>query len=123
MAEGAGRITDFSKIYRQRAHENSRIGMTPQSIPRLEEVDDMIKQSEKIQVSLQRMRDVVVNHQTSLVEPLREPYNHNRPMNGYDVESQNSFHDDAKPGGFAGAELKKRRPVRWLYTRNFIHRV
>ncbi|KAH7132259.1 hypothetical protein B0J11DRAFT_427731 [Dendryphion nanum] len=112
MTEGAGRITDFSKTYRQRAHENARIGMTLSSIPRLEEVDEMIKQSEKIQVSLQRMRDVVVNHhQSSFAESPREPYNHNGPMNGYDPDSRNSFHDDSKGGGgFAGAELKKRRP-------------
>ncbi|ORY14462.1 hypothetical protein BCR34DRAFT_233824 [Clohesyomyces aquaticus] len=109
MAEGAGRITDFSKVYRQRAHENQRIGMTPQSMPRLEELDEMMKQSEKIQVSLQRMREVVFNHQqASIVDPVQDP--RYRQLNGYDHEGPNVYHEDAKGGGgFAGSDPKKRR--------------
>jgi hypothetical protein len=30
MADGCGRISEFSKVHRQRAHENQRIGMTLQ---------------------------------------------------------------------------------------------
>lgn len=105
MAEGAGRITDFSKIYRQRAHENQRIGMTPQSMPRLEEVDDMLKHSERIQISLQRMREVVFNHQASIVEPPQYPR-----MNGYEHDAQSNYGEDTKgAGGFAGPDPKKRR--------------
>jgi glutamate--cysteine ligase catalytic subunit len=102
-------VTDFSRVYRQRAHEHQRIGMTPQSMPRVEEVDDMIKQSEKITASLHRIREVVVNHQqASIVEPPRE--SHYRPVNGYDHDRENSFPDDSKgSGGFAGVDNKKRR--------------
>lgn len=109
MAEGAGRIADFSKLYRQQAHHHQRIGMTPQSIPRLEDVDEMIKQGEKIQISLQRMREVVYSHQqASLVEQPQEA--RYRPINGYDHEGPNAFHDDGKgPGGFAGPDLKKQK--------------
>ncbi|KAK7186125.1 GATA zinc finger domain-containing protein 10 [Paraphaeosphaeria sporulosa] len=108
MAEGAGRITDFSKIYRQRAHETQRIGMTPQSMPRLDEVDDMIKHSERVQISLQRMREVVFNHQASLVEPPQDP-RYGR-MNGYEHDAQSNYGDDLKGvGGFAGPDPKKRR--------------
>jgi glutamate--cysteine ligase catalytic subunit len=108
MADGSGRITEFSKIYRQRAHENQRIGMTPQSMPRLEEVDEMLKQSERIQMSLQRMRDVVFNHhQASIVEPPQDP--RYRPMNGFDDNISN-YGDDAKGlGGFAGGDNKTRK--------------
>ncbi|KAF2185694.1 GCS-domain-containing protein, partial [Zopfia rhizophila CBS 207.26] len=109
MAEGAGRIMEFSKIYRQRAHENQRIGMTPQSMPRLEEVEEMLKQSEKISMSLGRMREVVFNHQqASIVEP---PQDHRyRQINGYDHEAPNNYHEETKgSGGFAGADPKKRR--------------
>ncbi|KAJ4305831.1 hypothetical protein N0V90_001363 [Kalmusia sp. IMI 367209] len=107
MAEGAGRITDFSKIYRQRAHENQRIGMTPQSMPRLDEVDDMLKHSERIQISLQRMREVVFNHQASIVEPPQYPR-----MNGYEHDAQSNYGEDTKgAGGFAGPDPKKRRGV------------
>lgn len=107
MADGAGRIAEFSKVYRQRAHENQRIGMTPQSMPRLEEVDDMLKQSERIQMSLQRMRDVVFNHhQASIAEPPRDPY---RQMNGYDPDNASNYGDDNKMGGFAGGDSKTRK--------------
>lgn len=108
MAEGAGRIMDFSKIYRQKAHENSRIGLTPSAMPRLEEVDDMIKQGEKIQASLQRMREVVFNQQqVNVAEQKQDP--RYRPINGYD-ESPNSYHDEPKgAGGFNGSDPKKRR--------------
>lgn len=110
MAEGAGRITDFSKIYRQRAHDTQRIGMTPQSMPRLEEVDEMLKHSERIQISLQRMREVVFNHQASIVEPPQDP--RYARMNGYEHDAQSNYGDDPKgTGGFAGPDPKKRRGV------------
>ena len=76
-------------------------------MPRLEEVDDMLKQGERIQVSLQRMRDVVINHhQANIVEsPQDSRY---RPMNGYDDNSSN-YGDDPKSGGFAGGDSKTRK--------------
>jgi hypothetical protein len=109
MADGSGRISEFSRIYRQRAHENQRIGLNPHSLPRLEEVDDMIKQGERIQMSLQRMRDVVYNHQqASVVEPSQDA--HYRRMNGYDHDTSSNYGDDAKlVGGFAGADNKTRK--------------
>jgi glutamate--cysteine ligase catalytic subunit len=109
MADGSGRIAEFSKIYRQRAHDNQRIGMTPQSMPRLEEVDDMLKQSERISMSLQRMRDVVFNHhQASIVEPPQDT--RYRPMNGYDHDNSSNYGDDGKGGGgFAGSDSKTRK--------------
>ncbi|KAF2867639.1 glutamate-cysteine ligase-domain-containing protein [Massariosphaeria phaeospora] len=108
MAEGAGRVMDFSKIYRQRAHENQRIGMTPQSIPRLEEVDEMLKYGDRIQLSLQRMREVVFNHQqATMIQPPQDP--RYRQLNGYDHDVPNVFSDDVKGGGFAGPEAKKPR--------------
>lgn len=83
--------------------------MTPQSMPRLEEVDDMLKQSERIQMSLQRMRDVVFNHhQASIVEPPQDP--RYRSMNGYDPDSASNYGDDSKAnGGFANGDNKTRK--------------
>jgi glutamate--cysteine ligase catalytic subunit len=109
MADGSGRIAEFSKTYRQRAYDNQRIGMNPQSMPRLEEVDDMLKQSERIQMSLQRMRDVVFNHhQASIVEPPQDA--RYRPVNGYDHDSSSNYGDDGKGGGgFAGGDSKTRK--------------
>lgn len=108
MADGSGRIAEFSKIYRQRAHDNQRIGMTPQSMPRLEEVDEMLKQSERIQMSLQRMRDVVFNHhQASLVETPQDP--RYRPINGYDDGGSGYGDDNKGMGGFTGGDNKIRK--------------
>lgn len=108
MADGSGRISEFSKVYRQRAFENQRIGMTPQSMPRLEEVDDMIKQGERVQVSLQRMRDIVFNHhQATIVEPPQGP--RYRPSNGYDDNSSNYGDDSKDGGGFSGGDSKSRK--------------
>jgi glutamate--cysteine ligase catalytic subunit len=109
MAEGAGQITDFSKEYRQRAHQNQRIGMTPQSMPRLEEVDDMLKHSERISISLHRMREVVFNHhQASMVEPPQDA--RYQRINGYDHEAQSNYGDDVKgAGSFTGSDAKKQR--------------
>jgi len=108
MADGSGHIAEFSKIYRQRAHENQRIGLTPQSMPRLDEVDDMIKQGERIQISLQRMREVVFNHhQASIVEPPQDP--RYRPMNGYDDNASNYGDETKGMGGFAGGDNKTRK--------------
>jgi hypothetical protein len=109
MADGSGRISEFSKTYRLRAYDNQRIGMNPQSMPRLEEVDDMLKQSERISMSLQRMRDVVFNHhQASIVEPPQD--SRYRSVNGYDHDSSSNYGDDAKgSGGFAGGDGKTRK--------------
>lgn len=108
MADASGNITEFSRAYRQRAHENQRIGMTPQSMPRLEEVEEMLKQGERIQISLQRMRDVVYNHQATIVEPPHDP--RYRSMNGYDHDSASNYGDDGKGnGGFANGDSKTRK--------------
>lgn len=109
IAEGSGRLLDFTKHYRQRAHESQRTGMTPASIPTLAEVDELMKQETRIAESLARIREVVVNQQAALVEQAAHDPRY-KAMNGYDHEGPNSYHDDAKSGGgFAGSDPKKRR--------------
>lgn len=83
--------------------------MTPQSIPRLEEIEDMIKQGDRVQMSLQRMRDVVFNHQqASMVEPPQQA--HYRRTNVYDHETSSNYGEEMKgAGGFAGADNKTRK--------------
>ncbi len=83
--------------------------MTPQSIPRLEEIDEMMKQGERVQMSLQRMRNVVFNHQqASMVEQPQEA--HYRRANGYDHETSSVYGEDMKGNsGFAGADNKTRK--------------
>jgi glutamate--cysteine ligase catalytic subunit len=121
MADGAGRVADFSKTYGQRAHQNQRIGLSPQSIPRLEEVEEMIKHGQKMLSALVNMRDLVYNHQqASLAEPSREA--HYRPVNGYDPEGhQNAFHEDPKANAaFSGMDPNKRhkRGVSYTFSNN-----
>ena len=108
MTEGAGQIADFSKRYRNMAYAQQRMGHTPNSMPKLDEVDDMLRQSEKIAMSLQRMRDVVFNNQqASFIEPQREQ-SHYRPVNGYDHDEPSPYSDEMKGGnGFTGPDPKK----------------
>jgi hypothetical protein len=119
MADGANKVAMFSSTHRNRAHDNQRIGMNPQSMPTLNEVDDMIKQGERIQMSLQRMRDVVLNHhQASMANAPRDPY---PPMNGYDHEKVSSYGEESKgsTGGFAGGDNKTRK--RGVCTKPLFH--
>lgn len=117
MAEGAGRLTDFSRIYRQRAHESQRVGMTPHSIPRMEEVDDMLQHGERIRISLLRMKEVVERHHKSMAETQQD--SRYARMNGYEHDVQSNYSDDAKgAGGFAGPDPKKRRGVSFLPIRD-----
>jgi len=83
--------------------------MTPASIPSLAEVDELVKQETRVTESLARIREVIINQQAALVEQAQDP--RYKAMNGYDHDGSNSYHDDAKGGGFAGSDPKKRRGV------------
>ncbi|EMD85618.1 hypothetical protein COCC4DRAFT_182586 [Bipolaris maydis ATCC 48331] len=65
-------IAEFSQFYRQRTHENECIGITYQSVPTLEEINCMLKQEEKIRMSLKRIRDIVLSHHQSTLTPATE---------------------------------------------------
>lgn len=83
--------------------------MTPQSMPRLEEVDEMLKQSERIQMSLQRMRDVVFSHQQASIAETPQDSRY-RSMTGYDPDSASNYGDDHKgTNGFANGDSKTRK--------------
>jgi glutamate--cysteine ligase catalytic subunit len=108
MADGSGRIAEFSKTYRQQAHENQRMGMDCGAILRLEEIVDMLKQSGRILMSLQHMRDVIFNHdQVSIVESPQYP--RYRPRNGYDDSGSNYGDDTKEMGGFASGDNKTKK--------------
>lgn len=112
-------MLEFARHYGQRAHQTQRSGPVPGSMPSLVEVDEMIKQEERIHMSLARIREVIVNQQQAALAEQAQGI-HYKATNGYDVEDSNSHYDDTK-GGFAGADPKKRRGVRtrWspLYNR------
>jgi glutamate--cysteine ligase catalytic subunit len=108
MADGSGRIAEFSKTYRQQAHENQHMGMDCGDILRLEEIVDMRKQSGRILMSLQHMRDVVFNHhQVSIMEPPQDP--RYRLRNGYDDCGSNYGDNTKRMGGFAGGDNKTKK--------------
>lgn len=107
ISECSGRIFDFAKHYRQRAHETQRSGMTPGSIPSLNETDELMKLHARIGDCFVSIRNVVVNQQAAIAEQQDPRY---KAMNGYDHEGPNAYHDDPKGGGgFAGSDPKKRR--------------
>lgn len=111
MSEGAGRVAEFSRVYREKAHHTARTGITAHSIPSVGEVDDMLTQSEKIQRSLHRMREVVVSHQqANVMDAPREA--HYRQVNGYEHDAQNPFHEEGKGAAAFGNMDSNKRPKR-----------
>ena len=108
MADGSGRIAEFSKTYRQQAHENQHMGVDCGDIPRLEEIVDMLKQSGRILMSLQHMRDVVFNYrQVSIMEPPQD--SRYRSRNGYDDSGSNYGDSTKRMGRFAGGDNKTKK--------------
>ncbi|XP_014550966.1 hypothetical protein COCVIDRAFT_42649 [Bipolaris victoriae FI3] len=65
MLDNSRLIAEFSQFYRQRMHENECTSITCQSVPTLEEIKYMLKQEEKIRMSLKHVRDIVLSHHQS----------------------------------------------------------
>lgn len=110
IAEGSGRLNDFLRIYGQRAHQAQRSGPVPGSTPTIGEVDDLMKQGQRIVDSLARIREVVLTtQQAHMAEQAQDP--RYKTTNGYEPEeSHNPYGEDPKGGGgFAGSDPKKRR--------------
>lgn len=113
IAEGSGRLNEFLRIYGQRAHHAQRAGPIPGSTPAIHEVDELMKQSQRIVESLARIREVVLTtQQAHLAEQAQDP--RFKAANGYEPEeAHNPYGEDPKGGGgFAGSDPKKRRGVR-----------
>ncbi|KAK0647447.1 GATA zinc finger domain-containing protein 10 [Lasiodiplodia hormozganensis] len=110
IAEGSGRLNEFLRIYGQRAHHAQRAGPLPGSTPAIHEVDELMKQSQRIVESLARIREVVLTtQQAHLAEQAQDP--RFKAANGYEPEeAHNQYGEDPKGGGgFAGSDPKKRR--------------
>lgn len=105
MGESSRELLDFSDFYRQKAHNAQRTGPLPGSTPHLGQIDDMMKHGSRIQESLNRLREVVVNQQADLAVKSREKA---ARMASVEIQQQ----EDANgAGGFAGGDSKKRRGV------------
>ncbi|KAI9838405.1 MAG: hypothetical protein M1819_005674 [Sarea resinae] len=108
IAEGSGQILDFSRHYGARAHQTQRSGPIPGSLPTLAECDEMLKQQTRIHDSLSCIREVLVTQQHALAEQRVQDQGF-KGSSEFDVEDSAMYHDDAKGGGFAGSDAKKRR--------------
>lgn len=103
---------DFSRRYGDRMHQNARSGPTPELLPGIVEVEDMIQKA-RIQLdSLTKIREVVLTQKAVYDQQLADQRHLERRANFTEpplaVQEQYQDSDDAK-GGFAGSETKKRR--------------
>lgn len=108
IAESSGTLLEFSKHFGVKAHQTQRSGPLPGSIPTLENIEDLLQKSQKIQDALTRIKEVVITQNVAFAEQQKDP---NPPMtNGYGAEP-NGYQppDETKAGGFAGPDPKKRR--------------
>jgi hypothetical protein len=67
MVDSSERIAKFSKVYGQRVLDTQGTSITRQSMPTLEEMDDMLEQIAKIHMSLQHLRDIVSGYHIASV--------------------------------------------------------
>ncbi|KAL8694777.1 MAG: hypothetical protein Q9218_000623 [Villophora microphyllina] len=112
IAEGSGRALDFSRHYGSRAHQTQRSGPIPGSIPTLAECDEMLNYQKRVLDSMQRIKEIILAQQQALAEQ-RNYESHYKPSSEAD-EDGTSFNDKLEgSGGFAGADAKKRRGVRY----------
>jgi hypothetical protein len=111
-------MLEFSREYGSRAHPNQRSGLSPQSIPHLQTVDELLMKSEKMKDSLLRIREVVQQQHAAMEDQMKDP---NRGSHlGYASETNTGYSDKIEGvGGFANGEGKKRRGVSEPRKRNF----
>ncbi|KAL9111810.1 MAG: hypothetical protein Q9227_003869 [Pyrenula ochraceoflavens] len=83
---------------------NPRSGLRFESMPSVQEVDDMLRFSGRVSEALTHMREIVITQQNLIAEQQARAFK----GEAYDDEL-NGFHDDFKGGGFAGGDAKKRR--------------
>lgn len=112
-------MLEFSREYGSRAHPNQRSGLSSQSIPHLQTVDELLMKSEKLKDSLIRIREVVEQQHAALEDQMKDP-NRDSHMR-YASEANGSYSDKMEgSGGFANGEGKKRRGVSDLHNAIFV---
>lgn len=108
------RTLDFSRHYATRAHQTQRSGPVLGSLPSLHEVEDMINVQRQNQEALMRIRTAVLNQEHAMAEQMaqRKAFK----SNGIHDDELAMYQDEFKgSGGFAGADAKKRRGVRFFF--------
>lgn len=109
IAEGSTRTLDFSQHYGARAHQTQRSGPVPGSLPTLAEVDDMIRQTNRVAEALAQIKDVIITQHNVLAEQQAQ----RQSLKNENFEDDGSVYQEEFKGGggFAGADAKKRRGV------------
>lgn len=108
IAESSSHMYEFSRNLGGRMHQAQRSGVTPGTLPGVNEIDDLMAKSRSTLDSLSRMREVIVaQQQAAFIQQAQEQQYKNQD------DKRDSVHhiDDSKAGGFAGPESKKRRGV------------
>lgn len=84
----------------------------PGSIPTLAECDEMMNHQKRVLDSMQSIKEIIIAQQHALAEQRNYEINH-KPSSDADEDGA-SFSDKLEgSGGFAGADTKKRRGVRY----------
>jgi hypothetical protein len=88
-----------------------RSGLSMDSMPSLQECDDMIAHENKVRDGLQRIREVLLEQQYALADRQRAQENGFKGHGEYNGDDANLYHDDGKNTNFQGPDAKKRRGV------------
>ena len=107
ITEASARSHEFSRIWSQHVHEVQRNGYLAESLPELHDVEDMMRQSNRVMEAFAKIRDIVIAQQNVLAEQRARAVKGEQFGDDFD-----SFHEDYNGGGgFAGNDAKKRRGV------------
>lgn len=103
IVEAASRTSDFARTWSQRCHQVARPGYLPESLPGLQEIDDITREANRMLSSLSRIREVVIAQHTALSEQRARAFH-----GDYCDADYAAMQDDFK-GGFAMGDAKKTR--------------
>ncbi len=106
---------EFSREYGHRARDLQRTGPLPGVLPTIAECDDMIRNQQRIQDLLNRLREMIVTEQHS-VAATRHVQERTYKGAEFEMEEPASSVDDGKPNGILAADARKRRGVRFFFV-------
>lgn len=84
--------------------------MTAESLPGIQECDEMIIRQNRVLESLNRIREVIVAQKIALAEQQNQERRYKVTPSEFDDDAS-SYQDKMDGGGFGGSDSKKRRGV------------
>ncbi|KAG9515586.1 hypothetical protein KCV07_g7362, partial [Aureobasidium melanogenum] len=106
IAESSSYMLDFSRQCGARLHQSQRSEPAPGNLPQLQEIDHLMEKSRRQLDCYAKMREFIIAQQTAYFQQAQEQQS--RAQEGVKRDSVHQ-NEEAKIGGFAGAEAKKRR--------------